>query len=326
MFLPSHIFRGVTVLLVSSSLLLSGCASQKVTYTEAQQKQIEQHQAIVTQAQQFVHANLFAGMIEVWNTDRRTWNSYLNANLCGAIDKPQLVAKTTEINQPTFITKMVQAASHQGLFLAPNEQAVLEDVSGLSYQLFSASYAKGYARQVGLADELSPGMLEEMCQGRVLTGEDQKDVIPTGLNWSSFSTPLLAVNNGLMPHAQNGSQAFQQLLQQQYAQFDALVYSHAYQQSEAYQVLFFEVNKYENVQFYGSLVDSLSDQINLNTMSQEHDDFAYLILSSGYHWGMLSVLMVLEQEYPRLHDRKKKQAALEIESITQEIEANNEQG
>lgn len=305
---------------------LSGCANQQIVYTQAEQQQISQHQAIVDQAQQFVHANLFAGMIQVWNTDRLAWNTYLNAQLCGAVDKAKLIAEMNQKNQPVFVSKMTEAASHQALFLEPSEQAALEDVAQLAYRLFSNSYATGYTRQVGLADALSPGMQEELCQGRVLADAGQDSVKSRSLRWSSYTSPILADNNGLIPHAENGNQAFQQLLQQQYAQFDALVYSHAYQQSEAYQVLFFEVNKYENVQSYGELVGNLSETGLGGLNSQNHNDFAYLILSSGYHWGMLSVLAVLEEEYPRLHDRKKQQAALEIKTITEEIEANNQQG
>ncbi|TRY29908.1 hypothetical protein [Aliiglaciecola sp. M165] len=319
-------FTPIIISLVTiSCLALSGCAKNKIVYTEAEQQQITEHQALVDQAQKFVHANLFAGMIQVWNTDRAAWNAYLNAQLCGAVDKAELIAQTSKKNLPIFVSNMTQVASHQALFLEPNEQAALEDVAQLAYQLFSTSYAKGYARQVSLADEMSPGMQEEMCQGRVLTDEQQNEV-NTGLRWTSFTTPVLAKNNGLNPHAQNGEKAFQQLLQQQYAQFDALVYSHAYQQSEAYQVLFFEVNKYENVQSYGEHVSRLSGTALGAQNSQFHDDFAYLILSSGFHWGMLSVLAVLEEEYPRLHDRKKQQAAIQIKTITQEIEAKNQQG
>lgn len=296
---------------------LVGCASSP-QYNEQQKAQLSNHDVLIEQAEQFVHANLFTGMIHVWEQDRRPWNALLGAYSCGIERHSTAVVSSYEANHPVFAEAMTILASNQDMFTNDEEKAALQDVSKLAYRLFSASYAKGYARQVSLADSISPGIHEELCGGRIIRQGPQKIDYPEDIQWSSFNTSLLEQNNGLQAHAQNGDKAFQTLLNQQYAQFDALVYSHAYQQTDAYETLFFEVNKFENVEQYGKQVRymasirSTSNQQN----DEKHNDFAYLVLTSGYHWGMMSVLAMLEEEYPRLHDSKKQQATAEVEAVT----------
>ena len=295
---------------MASSLI--GCASQP-QYNQQEIAQISNHDSLIEQAEQFVHGNLFTGMIHVWEQDRRPWNALLAAYSCGVERHSSAVVASYEANQPVFAEAMTILASQQNLFTSRDEQAALHDVSKLAYRLFSASYGKGYARQVSLADSLSPGIHEELCGGRIIRQGSQKIDYSTDIQWSSFNTSLLEQNNGLQAHAQNGDKAFQTLLNQQYAQFDALVYSHAYQQPDAYETLFFEVNKYENVEQYGKQVSFMAST---QDADNKHNDFAYLVLTSGYHWGMMSVLAMLEEEYPRLHDSKKQKATAEVEAIT----------
>lgn len=314
----------VTGLLVAASSGIIGCANQP-QLSPAQIAQIDAHDALIEDAQQFVHANLFTGMIHVWSEDRQPWNALLGAYLCGSSDETSSIVTSYEANQPIFSDAMQVLANHQARFSSDDQQAVLDDVSKLAYRLFSASYAKGYARQVTLADSLSPGIHEELCGGRIIDSPDDAIRYSSDVKWSSFSNPVLSDSNGLQAHAQNGYQAFQVLLKQQQSQFDALVYSHAYQQSDAYETLFFEVNKFENVEQYGQQLKVLSSLSNaakkaVSNVDTKHNDFAYLVLSSGYHWGMMSVLAMLEEEYPRLHDSKRQQATEEVKAVTAKIQ------
>ncbi|WJG10738.1 hypothetical protein [Aliiglaciecola sp. LCG003] len=310
------------VLVFTLSCALSGCVNSP-THTLEQKAQIQAHDEIIEQAEQFVHSNLYTGMIHVWSVDRRAWNLLLSAYSCGVDNNLEQLTQSYQTNQPVFADAMAILASHQATFSSDAEKAALYDVSQLAYRLFSASYAKGYARQVKLADELSPGLREELCGGQLYQDSSEFLDYPQDLAWRSFQEDFLATNNQLALHAQNGYKAFNILLQKQYEQFDALVYSHAYQQTDDYETLFFEVNKYENVQSYGQQVTKLSSMRNHVIAEAQQNDFAYLVLSSGYHWGMMSVLAMIEEEYPLLHDEKKRQGRAEIGNVRSKISINS---
>ncbi|GAA0853055.1 hypothetical protein [Aliiglaciecola litoralis] len=324
--LSQHFSRSLLVVglvfIIAVTILISGCANQP-QYSQAQLDKIAAHDALIEEAQQFVHANLFTGMIHVWSVDRQPWNALLGVYLCGSTHDTSAIISSYEANQPIFSEAMKFLASNEGRFGEANQQAVLDDVAKVAYRLFSASYGQGYARQVKLADILSPGIHDELCGGRIIESDNQGVTYPSDMKWSSFNDVVLARNNGLKAHAQNGYQAFQVLLQQQYAQFDALVYSHAYQQSEAYEALFFEVNKIENVEQYGSQVETMATMTanpGPTGSNSKQNEFAYLVLSTGYHWGMMSVLAMLEEEYPRLHDSKRQQAASHIAAVIEKLQ------
>ncbi|GAA6184656.1 hypothetical protein [Aliiglaciecola sp. NS0011-25] len=299
--------RQFLVLLLSVIILLTGCSAKRV-FTLAELQELDEHNQLFNDAEQFVHANLFTAMVHVRATNLADWNALLIAYSCSADIDHSTLDNSYNRNQPIFTEAMKTLAEQENLFTAEQQQDVLADVSQLAYRLFSISYAKGYARQIELADDLSPGIREELCDGKVGGLNSPYLGYRNSVAWRSFNTPLLKSLNGLQAHARNGDKAFQILLNQQYVQFDALVYSHAYQQTDAYQSLFFEVNKFENVELYGNEVSKLSPQISDIKAQNKHNDFAYLVLSSGYHWGMMSVLAMLEEEYPRVHDLKKAQA------------------
>ncbi|GAC13087.1 hypothetical protein [Aliiglaciecola lipolytica] len=309
------------ILLLSVVIAISGCTTQ-ISYSQEELNEIERHNDLLGNAEQFVHANLYTGMIHVRATNLRDWNQLLITYSCTAESEHKQLDKSYQNNHPVFSDAMKILAERENLFMLESEQAVLTDISQLAYRLFSISYAKGYARQIELADQVSPGIRDELCDGNI------GDVDPNFLGyrntvvWHSFETPLLQNNNGLVAHAENGDRAFQILLEQQYLQFDALVYSHAYQRTDAYQTLFFEVNKFENVQQYGDQVSQMSSLLAGTEQHNKHNDFAYLVLSSGYHWGMMSILALLEEEYPRVHELKKQQATQLIESTLTELDKN----
>ena len=315
----AHYFRlFVFVLSCSFGATLLGCASRSaMTEQEASQRQAQND--LIAQAEQFVHANLFTGMIQVWSTDRRAWNQLLSVHACGSVNAQETLTVSYEANQPLFISAIQQLADNAAEFSSPEQQDILQNVSQLAYRLFSASYAQGYARQVALADEISPGIHAELCGGEVLDKNAAFTEYPKNLAWQTLDAPDSAASQSLEPHALNGYNAFNRLLSNQYAQFDALVYSHAYQRTDAYESLFFEVNKYENVEAYADQVRKLNAAEGHKDSLVGHDDFAFLVLSSGYHWGMMSVLAMLEEEFPEIHELKKQQATNQIEIVTEQI-------
>ncbi|MDO6693809.1 hypothetical protein Q4574_10960 [Aliiglaciecola sp. 3_MG-2023] len=298
--------RQFIALLVTLVVLSTGCSTPKVL-SEDELTELNKHNQLLSEAEHFVHANIFTGMVHVRATNLQEWNQLLIAYSCSADLDHTTLDNSYNQNYPIFVDAMKTLAEQEDLFTSTQAKNVLADVSQLAYRLFSVSYATGYARQIQLADTLSPGIREELCDGRVGTVNSYSLGYRNSVAWRSFDTALLANNNGLQAHAKNGDKAFQTLLNQQYEQFDALVYSHAYQQTDAYQSLFFEVNKFENVELYGKEVTRLSlTYIDIEAQNK-HNDFAYLMLSSGYHWGMMSVLALLEEEYPRVHALKQHQ-------------------
>ncbi|MEP4888820.1 MAG: hypothetical protein ABJV04_02240 [Aliiglaciecola sp.] len=298
--------RQFIVLLLAGWMLLSGCSTQKAL-TKAELDAFNEHNQLLSQAEHFVHGNIFTGMVHVRASSLQSWNNLLKTYSCSADLDHRTLDNSYNQNQPIFTDAMQTLAESESLFTSEQEKNVLADVSQLAYRLFSISYAKGYAHQIKLANELSPGLRDELCDGKVDEGNAYYLGYRNSVVWRSFDSALLENLNGLQAHARNGDKAFQKLLDQHYAQFDALVYSHAYQQSEAYQSLFFEINKFENVELYGEEVSRLSIRYSEVEVQNKHNDFAYLMLSSGYHWGMMSVLALLEEEYPRVHDLKKTQ-------------------
>lgn len=304
-----------------------GCASHSTPtdieqghYSSGELAQLEEQNAVINTLEQFVHSNLYTGMIQVWSYDRRPWNQLLNVHACNPQNADELLEASYQTNQPLFSQVMMSLAQNNNE-LTEEEQLILRDVSELAYRLFSASYGQGYARQVALADNIEPGIREALCGSQI----DDKDLLrpdySQGINWQSTAIPI--AQQTLEPHANHGYKAFTTLLANQYAQFDALVYSHAYQKSDAYQSLFFEVNKYENVQAYGERVNQLSQQKPLSSIFVGHNDFAYLVLSSGYHWGMMSVLAMLEEEFPEVHDVKKQHADEQIDASVKQLQPGN---
>lgn len=280
------------------------------------------------QAEQFVHGHLYDGMLQVWAVDRRSWNQLLNVHACGGEQLKEKLESSYQAGQSLFSQAMLNYADGQPEFADPQKRAVLSDVAQLAYRLFSASYAHGYARHVEQMNELDDGIHQQLC------GVERKVTSPSmveyskDLTWQLSSTQAakntqLTKAKGIVElHAKHGYRSFNTLLQQQYAQFDALVYSHAYQNPQAYDVLFFKVNGYSNVVSYQAGVDSLGG---IQIAEQEdvdipHADFAYLVLASGYHWGTLSVLAMLEEEFPGLHTKAKDKANKHILKVTKKLE------
>ncbi len=302
-------------------LAMSGCAqttveSQQPKLNPEEIEQLTEQNTLINALESFVHSNLYTGMIQVWAHDRLSWNKLLSAYACGLPDVELVLSESYQNTQPVFSEAILQLALNN-TELSEEEQQILHDVSALAYRLFSASYAQGYARQVKLADELQPGIADALCGGKANKSTDALIDYAQKINWQSPSHA--ATRLSLQPHADHGYQAFNQLLLNQYAQFDALVYSHAYQSSETYQALFFEVNKYENVEAYAERVRQLSEEKPFPDILVGHGDFAYLVLSSGFHWGMMSLLAMLEEEFPEIHDEKKRQAKEQIKATMDEL-------
>lgn len=279
------------------------------------------------EAEQFVHGHLYDSMLQVWASDRRAWNKLLNVHACGGEQQQEKLASSYSAAESLFRQSIQNFADSQSQFGEENQKAVLNDVSQLAYRLFSASYAHGYARQVQQLTEFDDAIQQDLC------GVSDKVTMPEMVEYSNnihwrlsttmaqqdplFDTGLKAVEQ----HAQHGYRSFNKLLKQQYDNFDALVYSHAYQDPEAYDALFFSVNGYANVESYQAGVESLSgiEKKRSEEDAIPHADFAYLILASGYHWGKLSVLAMLEEEFPRLHAKTKSSATKHIQKVTQSI-------
>lgn len=279
-------------------------------------------------AEAFVHSFLYDGMVQVWNADRRAWNQLLNVHACGGEEQQTKLLASYQTNQPMFSQVMLSLAEGQEDFASEQSKAVLSDVAQLAYRLFSSSYAHGYARQVEFADKLDPDIQEELCGTDDLTNIQANVDYPDVITWQLDSVENIATSElntsyiAFQQHAKFGYEAFGKLLVSQQENFDALVYSHAYQNTDAYDQLFFEVNKYENVQSYQQSVDVIS-QTTLSDKESTHADFAYLVLTSGYHWGTMSVLAMLEEEFPRLHLKAKTNATAQIEKVTQNLKAND---
>ena len=265
-------------------------------------------------AEQFVHGYLYDAMIAVWSVDRKSWNQVLHVHACGDASQSVRLEQSYQALYPLFAEAMQTLAERESVFTEPAETKALADSAQLAYRLFSASYAHGYARQILRADTISPGLREEICGS---------DVLPEGISQISYandivwqttdhaSKELIEVNR----HAEGGYQAFMSMLGGQYDKFDALVYSHAYQQTDAYDQLFVEVTRHENVSTYSSVLQPAFASGQDESLPTHHADFAYLLLSSGYHWGTLAVLALLEEEYPRLHEKAKTQAISQIKGV-----------
>ena len=310
--------------------LYCGCIS--ITNAEADDSAAEQvpDQGTASQfvdAEQFVHGFLYDAMLNVWAEDRRAWNQLLHVHACGGEQQAQKLTHSYEKAQPLFSQTMLALADAQEMFGENQQQAILSDVAQLAYRLFSASYAHGYARQVQRAEDLSPGIQEELCGAPDPMRPEGPVNYPSSASWQlsldgGETSELVAEQGQISLHAENGYSAFKGILQQQYDKFDALVFSHAYQNTTAYDQLFFEVNRYENVQAYHASVNNVA--VDAEGLETPHADFAYLVLASGYHWGTLSVLAMLEEEYPRLHKKAKDKATSHIESVTRQLSAQQE--
>lgn len=279
------------------------------------------------QAEQFVHGHLYDGMLQVWAVDRRSWNQLLSVHACGGELQQEKLAGSYAAGESLFRQSMRNLADSQKQFEDKNAQAVLNDVSQLAYRLFSASYAHGYARQVKRLDTLDQGIQQELCGMPGDVSMPEMVEYPDSIQWqlseitAKKNNELTAGKLAVALHAKHGYRSFSTLLKQQYDSFDALVYSHAYQNPEAYDALFFNVNGYQNVESYQAGVDDLSGaKVNRSEEQQiPHADFAYLVLASGYHWGTLSVLAMLEEEFPRLHVKAKNNAQAHVQKVTEAI-------
>jgi hypothetical protein len=312
------------ILFLTSGILgLSACAVQAKNQKINLPPSIEQD-AVLEDAKVFVRDNLFSAMIHVWSVDRQSWNDMLGAFSCGTEDLSAIISKTYQANHPLFSQQILQLASVIEELSAARQQEALELWSRLAFGLFSVSYAQGYTHQIRLADKISPGIHADLCGGRTIDSQTPPLAILNDPQVTSTHRDLLGQNNGLQLHKQFGYQAFETMIPQIQGQLDALVYSHAYQQPEAYQALFFEVNKFENTELYGQRVEAIGSENEQDlklTQSRvnQHNEFAYLLLTSGYHWGMMSVLVMLEEEYPRLHDLKKRQGNIDIKVEVEKI-------
>lgn len=303
--------------------LLQPCARAELNNTESG----------FFEAEQFVQGHLYNGMLQVWSQDRRSWNQLLNAHACGGERQQDKLAESYQVGQALFSQSILGLAQQQQQFPTSLNQAVLSDVSQLAYRLFSASYAHGYARQISQIDALDPGIKDELCGFEVINSHSELVDYPKSIDWklAPFSGVSVSKFNQLMSiQAMQGYRAFNILLAQQYDKFDALVYSHAYQNTQAYDQLFFEVNGFENVEVYIANMNALgvSELVSLDATNDEdaaHAGFAYLTLASGYHWGTLSVLAMLEEEFPRLHQKAKNNATEYINRVTEKVQLGNNQ-
>jgi hypothetical protein len=280
------------------------------------------------EAEQFVQDHLYNGMIEVLGQDRLSWNQLLNVHACGGEQQLDKLAGSYQAGQALFNQSILNFSQQQQLFPTSLNQAVLSDVAQLAYRLFSASYAHGYARQVSVINLLDPGIKDELCGYEVQGAQAELVEYSEAIKWklAPFSGVSVSKFNQIMTiQAMQGYRAFNALLAQQYEKFDALVYSHAYQNTQAYDQLFFEVNGFENVEAYIANMNTLRDgnSLNLdgsNDADAAHAGFAYLLLASGYHWGTLSVLAMLEEEFPRLHQKAKNNATEHINRVIGKVQ------
>ncbi|MCV2883781.1 hypothetical protein OE749_03570 [Aestuariibacter sp. AA17] len=281
--------------------------------------------AIYLDAEQFVHANLYDAMAAVWAVDRKSWNQVLYAHACVNNAQSIPLQQAYQALYPLFSEAMQTLSERANQFDSDLEQAILADVAQLGFRLFSSSYAHGYARQVVYTNSMSDGVQEEMC-GAPVAGEhigsvDYEHSVQWStarfLNDSPSSSLLEASMNGLLHHANYGYQSFKRFLALEYSAFDALVYSHAYQNMPAYNTLFVHVTEHENVKRY---TQELNKQLPSEVPSvSDYSDFAFLTLSSGYHWGTMSVLALVEEEYPSLHVKIKRQALDDVRTTTERL-------
>lgn len=277
-------------------------------------------------AEQFVQANLYNGMLTVWGQDRRAWNLLLNVHACGSDQQSEKLSNSYESGQDLFTRAILNIAEQQDAFPTSLNKAVLSDVAQLAYRLFSASYAHGYARQVNYIDGLEPGIKDELCGFQVIQTDSTLISYSKSIDWQLTPFSGLSVskfNQLIVAHAEQGYQAFNLLLSERYSAFDALVYSHAYQDTDAYDQLFFEVNGFQNVETFLTLMNGMETKLPFdldieNDYDSSHAGFAYLTLASGYHWGTLSVLAMLEEEFPRLHLKTKSSASILISKAVSE--------
>lgn len=292
------------------NLLINGCSSQvKLTepkLSKAELVQLNQHNVLINEIEQFVQSSLFAGMIEVRRANRLAWNSLLSIYACGSESAGQQVPILLTKMQTDFQASMQATAAQINVFVLENEQAILDDVSQTAFRLFSATYAKGYARQIALADEIQDGTKGDFCGGEINSIPNDLSAFSKKVSWQTRAEVLNLTKLSLAPHLNHGLTVFDQTIKQQGRVFEALVYSHAYQRTEQYQLLFFEVNKFDNVKRYAASVHDSAQSADIYKNLEGHNDFAYMVLSSGYHWGMMSVLAILEQDFGDLHDEKRR--------------------
>ncbi|MCC2615209.1 hypothetical protein LJ739_02995 [Aestuariibacter halophilus] len=276
-------------------------------------------------AEAFVQAQLYPAMIQVWGGDRRAWNQLLHVHACGVESPQERLALSYEAGRGQFERAIRDMAAELQMFDGEQAQAALSDVAQLAYRLFSASYAHGYARQVKLLNDLDDGIQEELCGDKVTHASEQWVLYSDAIEWQTVSTPTPEPLQRVNIHALLGAQAFEQLMSEQQARFDALVYSHAYQNTEAYDSLFFSVNGFDNVVRYQQQLDRLRGQSSVADEPPPHTDFAYLLLTSGYHWGTLSVLAMLEEEYPRLSEKARLAASELVSQVTASLPKQDDQ-
>lgn len=291
------------------SILVSGCAYQS-KLTKAEQVQLNQHNELVSDIEQFVQTTMFESIIQVRQAKRLAWNKLLSIYTCGSKSTDQQVPVLLASMQIDFQASIRATAAQLQVFVMENEKAILNDISQTAFRLFSATYAKGYARQIRLADEIQSGIRNDFCGGQVNPIPPDLSAFSKTLIWKAEGKFNASTNQSLTAYLNQGIGVFEKKIQQQSSLFEALVYSHAYQRNEEYQMLFFEVNKFENVENYASKVNT----------SAQHSEFAYLVLSSGYHWGMMSVLAILEQDFTELHDAKRQVSEALVDAIVVGIE------
>lgn len=313
----SHLFIALNLVILMS---ITGCQSATTTENSKAIQVDDELVAVVNHAEYFVHSNLFVGIKQVQDQNRAAWNQMLSVYACGSLQASADLSRSFVATSPVFVEKIRQLAQQENVFSTPQDQLVLNDVAQLAYRLFTASYATGYARQIRLAEELVAGIQDDFCGGQIYPNTTSYPDMPGDSVWSSFNGQNWTAKSMLEAHVKNGVRAFDKLVQQQYLQFDALVYSHAYQATESYQALFFEVNRYENVEGYGRYVVEFSSGLDAGDPDLGFVDFAYLVLTSGYHWGMMSILAIVEEDFPQIHDLKKQQASEQIQKATDQLD------
>ncbi len=301
-------------ILLSITVLFFGCVNQ-TKLSSAEKVQLELHNQLILEIEEFVEASLFNSMISVQKDNRLEWNKLLSIYSCGSESGKQNVAKIIADIQPKFRSRIQATASQYEVFVLPHEKAILADVSDIAFRLFSAAYAAGYARQIELAETVEQGTKSDLCGGIVKSNTTNLNAFAANMNWQSDTAGISLTKRLLAPHIDLGIKVFNQVLLERGSTFEALVYSHAYQRIEEYQQLFFEVNKLENVNSYALAVQGNSFFMDDIADAAKHNEFAYLLLTSGYHWGMMSVLVILEQDFQKLHKLKKRDSEKLIEQV-----------
>lgn len=263
-------------------------------------------------AEQLVHTYLYDGMLQVWQQDRRPWNRLLSAHACQSDNTDQILSDSYSANTVLFARSMMDFGEFENDGpLSETRQQAVHDLSRLAFRLFSSAYAHGYARQVRYADGVSQGLHQTLCGDKAPAELLSTVQYPDVDEWSD-QTREQALHITL--HAEKGVDTFMGSVARHYDTMDALVYSHAYQVMDSYQSLFFTVNSEHNIADYAStLAESLAPEA---VGEQAYSEFAYLTLTSGYHWGTLSVLAMLESEFPEIHEKVNMMAQRHIRNVT----------